>query len=90
MVTSLATTSNRLASSAAKIESHGVSTNSTLTAELLADRAGDVDVVTGELAGGRIVVAERGVDAFGAHPQDARETSRYCLLPWWLDGRRPQ
>ena len=31
IVTSFATTSNRLASSAAKIESQGVSTNSTLT-----------------------------------------------------------
>ena len=71
IVTSLATTSNRLASSAANIESHGVSTNSTLHAELFADRLGDVDVVAGELAGGRVVVAERGVDALGADAQHA-------------------
>ena len=69
MVTSLATTSKRLASSAAKIESHGVSTNSTLHAELVADGLGDVDVVADEFAGGRVVVAERRVHALGADPQ---------------------
>jgi hypothetical protein len=40
-------------------------------ADLLGDRAGDVDVVSGQLAGGRVVVAERGVDALGADPQHA-------------------
>ena len=43
-------------------------------AELLADRAGDVDVVAGQLAGGGIVVAERRVDTLGA---DAQHASRF-------------
>ena len=77
IVTSLATMSNRLASSAAKIESHGVSTNSTLHAELLGDRLGDVDVVADEFAGRRIVVAERGVHTLGA---DAQHAGRFHLV----------
>ena len=80
IVTSLATTSNRLASRAREDRIPRRFDEFDLHAELVADRASDVDVVTDELAGGGIVVAERRVDAFGADPQHPRCRDRFSPL----------
>jgi hypothetical protein len=59
-----------------------------LDAKLVGHRAGDVDVIADELAGGGIVVAERRVHAFGADPQHARRFNRVVAVAARRTARR--